>query len=329
MPQLGGREVGRIGFGLMGLTWRPNPCSEEQAFAAMRAALANGANFWNGGEFYGTPEHNSMTLLNAYFKKYPEDASKVVLSIKGGTVPGTLDMDGSPENTRRSVDQIMKQLSGSIKVDMFECARRDRKVPLETTLGVLENEYVKTGKIGGISLSEVSAETIHEAVKITRINAVEVELSLWATDVLENGVAEACAKYNIPLVAYSPLGRGILTGQIKSPEDIPEGDFRRFLPRFQPDTFAINLELVRQVEKLANKKQCTLSQLAIGWCLALSRRPNMPTIIPIPGATTEDRVNENSKIVELTDEEMAEIDAILAKFEVVGDRYPKGSLINT
>ena len=175
----------------------------------MRAAIKNGATFWNGGEFYGTPEYNSMTLLNAYFKKYPEDADKVVISIKGGTVPGTLRVDGSPENTRRSVNDVLGQLKGSVKLDMFEFARRDRNAPFDVTLGVLENEYVKTGKVGGISLSEVSAETIHEAVKITKIVAVEVELSLWATEALENGVAEACAKYNIPLVAYSPLGRGV------------------------------------------------------------------------------------------------------------------------
>lgn len=179
----------------------------------MRAALASGANFWNGGEFYGTPEHNSMTLLAAYFEKYPEDASKVVISMKGGAVPGTLMFDGSAENTRRSVDEIVSQLKGTIKVDLFECARRDPNVPLETTFGVLENEYIKTGKIGGISLSEVSAKTIHEAVKVTKIEAVEVELSLWATEVLENGVAEACAQYNIPLVAYSPLGRGVRSSQ--------------------------------------------------------------------------------------------------------------------
>ncbi|CAI4216721.1 unnamed protein product [Parascedosporium putredinis] len=308
MPQIAGREVGTIGFGLMGLTWRPEPCSQEQAFAAMRAALASGANFWNGGEFYGTPEHNSMTLLAAYFEKYPEDASK---------------------NTRRSVDEIVSQLKGTIKVDLFECARRDPNVPLETTFGVLESEYIKTGKIGGISLSEVSAKTIHEAVKVTKIEAVEVELSLWATEVLENGVAEACAQYNIPLVAYSPLGRGILTGQIKTPDDIPKGDYRHHLPRFQPDTFPINLELVREVEKLAKKKNCTMSQLAIGWCLTLARRPNMPTIIPIPGATTAARVEENNKIVELTDEEMAEIDHILGKFEVVGDRYAAGVPVHT
>jgi len=120
----------------------------------------------------------------------------------------------------------------------------------------------------------------------------------------------------------------MLTGQLKKWDDIPEGDFRRTHPRFQPDNFDINLNLVRQVEALAKKKGCTPAQLAIGWCLALQRRPGMPTIIPIPGATTVERVEENAKIVDLTDEEMAEIDATLAEFEVQGGRYPDHAPVN-
>ena len=165
----------------------------------MRAALANGCNFWNGGEIYAGPQGNSLTLLKKYFEKYPEDADKVVLSIKGGLKDMT--PDGSPENIRRSIDQCIKDIGGTKKIDIFECARVDPNTPLEITLKVIEEEYVKTGKIGGISLSEVRAATIHKAVKITKIVAVEVELSLWALDVLNNGVAAACAEHNIPLVA--------------------------------------------------------------------------------------------------------------------------------
>ena len=192
-----------------GFTWRAHPCSEDQAFEAMRAALDTGCAFWNGGEFYGTPEYNSMTLLERYFAKYPEDAEKVVLSIKGAVQPQTLAPDSSPENLRKSVDNSIAGLKGRKFLDMFECARRDPSRPLEETFGILNKEYVDTGKLGGISLSEVSAATIHEAVKITKVLAVEVELSLWSTEPLENGVAAACAEYGIPLVAYSPLGRGV------------------------------------------------------------------------------------------------------------------------
>ncbi|KAJ0163886.1 Pyridoxal reductase [Colletotrichum tanaceti] len=329
MPQLNGQEVGNIGYGLMGLTWRPQPCSEEQAFEAMRAALKNGNNFWNGGEFYGTPEYNSSVLMERYFAKFPEDADKVVLSMKGGVNLKNLHPDGSPEGVRHSLDNIINQLKGRKKVDIFECARRDKNTPLEVTFGVIQKEYIDTGKVGGICLSEVSAATIHEAVKHAKIVGVEVELSLFSTEILTNGVAAACAQYGIPIIAYSPVGRGMLTGQVKTLDDIPHGDMRRHMPRFQPDTFSINIKLVEQVETLARKKGVTPAQLAIGWTMALSRRPGIPVIIPIPGATTADRVNENAKLVELTDEEMAEIDETLAKFEVAGGRYPEGAPVNT
>jgi pyridoxine 4-dehydrogenase len=177
----------------------------------MRAAIQNGMIFWNGGEFYGTDEYNSMTLLDRYFEKYPEDADKVVLSIKGAFWMSPYPhADGSREGIRKSVDNVLKQLNGRKKVDIFECARRDPNTPLEVTFAALQ-EYIDQGLIGGISLSEVSASTIHEAVKHAKISAVEVELSLFTPDVLTNGVAAACAQYNIPLVAYAPLGWGVST----------------------------------------------------------------------------------------------------------------------
>jgi pyridoxine 4-dehydrogenase len=327
MPEINGQQVGPIGYGMMGLSWRPNPCPTEQAIATLRAALANGANFWNGGEIYGKPDYNSMTILNKYFEQYPEDADKVVLSIKGavGDPAGAFrhSYTNNPAEVRRSLDNVLKQLGGRKKLDVFECARRDPNTPLEEVFGVMK-EYIDKGLLGGIALSEVSAKTIHEAAKITRIVAVEVELSMWSTDVLTNGVAAACAEHNIPLIAYSPIGRGMLTGQIKSPEDIPEGDFRRHFPRFQPENFDINMQLVKQVGELAAKKGVTPAQLAIAWVRAHSGRPGMPVIIPIPGATTVERVEENSKLVDLTEEEFNEINATLSKFEVKGGRYPDG-----
>lgn len=167
----------------------------------MKAALAAGCNFWNGGEFYGPPENNSLVLLEKYFTKYPEDASKVVLSIKGG-MDSSFFPDGTPEGIRRSVDNCIKQLNGKKKLDIFEMARTDKNTPIEVTMKTLEEEYVKTGKLGGIALSEVSAATIEKAASITKIAAVEVELSLWSTDPLTNGITEACAKHGIALVAY-------------------------------------------------------------------------------------------------------------------------------
>ncbi|SPO04145.1 probable pyridoxine 4-dehydrogenase [Cephalotrichum gorgonifer] len=331
MPQVAGKEVGPIGFGLMGLTARPGVSyPEARSLAALRSAVSTGCTLWNGGEFYGTPTYNSMTLLRRYFIEYPEDADKVVICIKGGVdlSAGHPRPDGSAAQMSKSMKNILAQLGGTKKVDMFECARRDPNVPLQETFGALK-EFIDAGKLGGISLSEVSAATIHEAAAITKVLAVEIELSLWSTDALRNGIVEACAKHDIPLMAYCPLGMGMLTGQIKSPSDIPPNDFRHRFPRFQPENFDINIELVRQVEALAAKKGCTPAQFALGWLVALSRRPDMPTIIPIPGSTTSERVEENAKAAELSDEEMAEIDATLAKFEVLGGRWPEGLPVNT
>lgn len=173
----------------------------DATLATMKEALNQGANLWNGGEFYGTPELNSMTVIRAYFEKYPEDADKVYLSMKGGINITTFKPDGSPEGTRRSLDNILAQLGGVKKIDAFEFARRDPTVPLETSFRVLKEEYIDTGKVGSISLSEVSAATIHEAVKLTKVSFVEVELSLWARHVLDDGVAAACAQYGIPILA--------------------------------------------------------------------------------------------------------------------------------
>lgn len=183
----------------MGLTWRSTLPSEEQCFAAMRTALANGCNLWNGGESYGTPEHNSLTLLKKYYEKYPNDANRVILNVKGGAT-STLSPDGSPEFVKKSVLNCLEMLGGKGGIDMFECARRDPNVPLKTTLEALA-ELVDEGKIGGVALSEVNAETIRETAKITKILAVEVELSLWSTDPLTNGIAAACAELKIPIQA--------------------------------------------------------------------------------------------------------------------------------
>lgn len=286
----------------------------------MRVSLATGANFWNGGELYGTPERNSLHLLNEYFTKYPEDAEKVVLSIKGGLVPGEMRPDGSEKNVRRSVDECVRVLDGKKTVDIFECARLDPNTPVEETVRVL-GKLVKEGKIKGIGLSEVDAETIRRAHRVHPIAAVEVELSLWATDILNNDVAATCAELGIPVIAYSPLMRGALTGQIKSTADIPEGDFRKHLPKFHDDVLAGNMKVTHEVEKLAKKKGVTVAQIAIGWVRALSGKNGLPLIIPIPGATTEARISENGKDVELTEEELEEIETLLKENEVIGARY--------
>ncbi|EXJ68206.1 pyridoxine 4-dehydrogenase [Cladophialophora psammophila CBS 110553] len=333
-----GKPVGPIGYGLMGLTWRPAPQPVSDSFKAMETALSQGATLWNGGELYGTPERHSCHLLNEYFKLHPGDADKIVLSIKGGLVPGQLKPDGSAKNVRRSVEDCLKILDGTKGIDIFECARLDPDVPLEETIGALA-QLVKEGKIGGIGLSEVKASTIVRANAIHPIAAVEVEVSLWTTDILRNGVAATCAKLDIPIIAYSPLSRGALAGEtIRKHADIPEGDIRKHMPRFQDDVLEYNNRIVDEVEKLAAKKGVTKAQIAIAWVRSLSGRTittengeqiTLGTIIPIPGATRLERVIENTTIVELSDEEMKEIADILKRNPVKGDRYPARGMAHT
>ncbi|KAJ5212508.1 uncharacterized protein N7498_004154 [Penicillium cinerascens] len=307
MPTLVGKEVGATGYGTMRMTWASQPPAQEVCFETLNKTLELGANFWNGGELYGTPEYNSMHLLNKYFTKYPENADKVVLSVKGGLKPGQLIPDGSEENIRRSVDECLRLLDGKKKIDIFECARQDPNFPIEHTIEILA-KCMKEGKIGGIGLSEVDAETIRRAAKVHPIAAVEVEMSLWSTDILENDIAKTCAELNIPVVAYSPLGRGVLTGAVTSLADIPEGDMRRHMSRFQEENLQHNLKLINEI--------------ALAWIRSLSGKPGMPTIIPIPGGTTVDKVVQNMSGVQvLSDEELAEVDAILKQHTVAGPRY--------
>ena len=254
-----------------------------------------------------------------YFRQYPENAEKVVLNVKGGRKNGGLTPDGSRENIRRSVEDCLAVLDGTKTIDVFECARQDPSTPIEDTVGSLA-ELVKEGKIGAIALCEVKAETIRRAAKVHKIATVEAELSLWATEVLKNGVAATCAELGIPLTAYSPIARGALTKKLTI-DDIPEGDFRRRLPRYQPETLKSNNRLTDEVEKLAKRKGCTPAQVAVAWVRHLSGRTGLPIIIPIPGATLPEMVEENAKEVPLTNEDMAELGELVDKIQIMGERY--------
>jgi pyridoxine 4-dehydrogenase len=275
----------------------------------MRGAIDSGANFWNGADFYGPSSANSLHLLHAYFSQYPEDADKVVLSVKSGLDVASHSPVGDRESLTMRIEDAMRILDGKKKIDIFECGRVDPKVPIEETVAVLA-DFVKEGKIGSIGLSEVGANTIRRAVKIHPIAAVEVEFSLFTTDILTNDVAATCTELDIPIVSYSPLGRGFLTGQIKSFADVTP--LQKMGPRFQEENFYKNLELVETINKVSEKKGCTTAQLAIGWARSFSGTKGNLTIVPLPGATTVGRVVENMKVVSLTAEELEEIDRILA-----------------
>ncbi|KAF4446514.1 putative pyridoxine 4-dehydrogenase [Fusarium austroafricanum] len=329
MPEILGKQVGALAYGLMGFTWRPNKTPLNQALEAMRTAFNNGCTLWSGAEFYGPPDYNSMTLLKAYFEKYPEDAEKVTIAIKGAYNLEKFQLDGSPDGIRKSIDNVLNQLGGAKKLDIFAPSRRDHNVPFEQTLGVIQKEYVDTGKIGGIALSECNAETIEEAVKHVKIALVEVECSLFSPDILKNGVAATCAKHSIPIMAYAPIGRGMFTGRFADSSQFQGQGIASGFPRFQPEAFQHNLKLVEQVKAVAEKKGITPTQLAINWVRGLNGRKGMPTIIPAPGATTGARIEENAQYFPLSEEEINTLEDLANAFEVSGGRYPDGAPMET
>jgi len=291
----------------------------------MKTALECGACVWNGADFYGTPNANSLHLINRYFTKYPEDADKVVLCIKGGvsiTGIATFHIDCSAEAMRKSVDNANKILDGKKFLDIFGPARVDPKVPIETTIQGI-GQLVKEGKIGGIQLSEVSADTIWRSSKVYKVDMVEAEVSLWATDIFSNGVAETCAELGIVILGHTPLAAGMLTGRIEKLEDMPPKDHHRHFPRFQGENFQKNLQLVNELKKLAAKKGRAPAQLALSWIKSHNGKPGMPHILPIPGARSEARIRENCETIELSADELREIKSILDSFPVAGARYPE------
>jgi len=311
--------VGSIGFGLMGLTWRPQQTPDEQAFAVLKYAIEAGATCWNAGAFYGTGPNGEMLnlqLIARFFTKYPELAPRVFLMVKGGLELSTFTVNGSKEYLRKEVEKCLEALDGKKILDLFECGRVDKKTPIEETIGVLA-ELIKEGKIFHIGLSECSAATIHRAAKVHPIATVEIEYSLWSTEASENGVIEACKEHNITIIAYSPIGRGILSGKWKKPEDVPPNLVKMF-PRFSPENFYHNMKFVEFVENIASKKGVTPAQVAIAWVLTIGNK-----VIPIPGATTLERVKENCEAVKVvfSEEELKEIGEFVKNTKAVGGRY--------
>ena len=301
------------------------PTPDETAFDVMKTALECGANVWNGADFYGTPDANSLHLLNRYFTKFPEDAIKVVLCLKSGVSMsggGSFNIDCSAQGMRKSVDNANKILDGKKFIDIFGPARVDPNVPIESTIGAL-GELMKEGKIGGIQLSEVKADTIRRASNIHKIEMVEAEVSLWATDIFSNGVAETCAELGIVVLGHTPLGGGMLTGNIQRVDDMAASNHHKHFPRFEAENFQKNLQLVEKLKKLAAKKGCSTAQLALSWIKSHNGKPGMPWILPIAGARSGARIRENCDTVDLSQAELMEINSILERFPVAGARYPE------
>jgi len=314
-----GVTVAKVAHGLMMMTWK-DPLPDEQCFDAIKAGIdalpAGTKMLLNSAEFYG-PNHSiaNLELLARFFEKNPDYADKAFLSVKGalrGFAP-----DSSPEGLRRSVDAINAALRGTKKLDAFECARVDPKRPIEETIKDLA-VLVKEGKFDHIGMSECSAATLRRANAVHPIAAVEIEVSPWSYEEETKKVISTAAELGIAVVAYSPLGRGFLTGQIRSINDLAEDDLRRRLTRFKDEYIKHNIALVDSLKAIAEKKQITPAQLCIAWVGALG-----PHVIPLPGSSHKKRTLENlaGGNVLLSEQDMAEINDAISKHEVKGDRY--------
>jgi len=323
--QLGGTastvQIYKIGLGLMMMTWTPNPTPDEQAFETIKTAIdyvpAGQKLFINSGEFYGfKPRTANLELLARFFAKYPELADRTFLSVKGGVEADSLEPNSSPENLRRSVDAVLAALDGKKRLDLFQCARVDKRVSIEDTINTLK-VLQEEGKFDHIGISEVSAETVKRANAVQGIAAVEIEVSPWSYEEETKKVIAITQALDIPVIAYSPLGRGFLTGKLKR-DDLPEGDFRRNLSKFQKEAEAHNQKIVDALEAIATKKHISTAQLSLAWVSSLGSN-----IVPLPGSSKASRVKENldSAKVILTEEELKEINDALEKHTVMGDRY--------
>ena len=312
---------GPTGLGLMGLTWREKSTPDDQAFAVLSAAIDNGVVFWSTAEFYGMPDPTEgLQLVRRYFEAHPENKDKVTLFVKGCSDLKTMAPTNTRDGVRQSAANCLAVLGGAKSIDVFGPTRMDPSVPLMETMTALR-ELVDEGKIGGTGLSEIGAATLEKAHAIAPLSLVEVEFSLWSTEILNNDVASTAKRLDVPIIAYSPLGRGFLTGQIRSPSDIPAGDIRLYLDRFQPENFNKNLELVEKLQQAASRKHVTPAQLALSWVRAHANTSGVGAVVPIPGATVASRVEENTKVVELSAEEKTELDNIIGSFSVQGGRY--------
>uniref|UniRef100_A0A093UVV9 Protein qutG n=1 Tax=Talaromyces marneffei PM1 TaxID=1077442 RepID=A0A093UVV9_TALMA len=311
---LAGKPIGRDGLGLMRLTWHIAPLPDSQTFPILKAALSAGMTVWNGADFYGTSENNSLHLINRYLTAHPEDADKFVLCIKSGLRDhATYKMDCSPEGLREFAHRSLDILKGTMtKIDIFGLSRVDPDVPVEESVKALA-ELREGGRIGGIQLTEVRAETMGRASSVTKIDIVEAEISLWSTEVFSNGVAEACAEHGIVLVAHTPLGGGILTGKYESFDDLPA--IMKGRPRFVPENVENNVKLIKQVKAMARSKGCTPAQLALSWVKKKGTEPGMPVIVPVVGARSPETALENAKDVGLTNTDMKQIQDILEYFQ--------------
>jgi aryl-alcohol dehydrogenase-like predicted oxidoreductase len=310
-----------MGLGCMGMSEFYGTGDQAEAERTIQRALDLGVTFLDTADMYG-PFTNERLVGRAIAGRRDE----VVLATKFGNEreeDGSFrGINGRPDYVRRACDASLQRLGVDV-IDLYYQHRVDTSVPVEETWGALR-ELVEAGKVRAAGISEAAPETIRRAHAVQPVGAVQTEYSLWSRDPERNGVLATCAELGIGFVAYSPIGRGFLTGRIRSVDDLPPDDWRRTNPRFQGEAFVQNLRLVDSVRAIADEKGVTASQLALAWVMAQSDRNGHPAVVPIPGTKRVRYLEENAAAagVALTDDDLRRLDEAAPVGAAVGDRYP-------
>ncbi|SOD95339.1 aldo/keto reductase [Blastococcus haudaquaticus] len=324
---LGSLTVPAEGLGCMGMSEFYGTGDQQEAERTIHRALDLGVTFLDTADMYG-PFTNERLVGQAIAGRREE----VVLATKFGNERredgSFVRINGEPDYVRRACDASLQRLGVDV-IDLYYQHRVDTSVPIEDTWGAL-GELVAAGKIRYAGISEAAPETIRRAHAVQAVTAVQTEYSLWTRDPEDDGVLATCAELGIGFVAYSPIGRGFLSGEIRSIDDLAPDDFRRRNPRFQGAAFEQNLQLVDRVREIAREKDVTASQLALAWVMAQSDVPGHPPIVPIPGTKRVRYLEENAAAadVALTDEDLARLDEAAPRGAAAGDRYPDMSTVH-